>query len=151
MIWNFYLATTRSIAYATIYIIKKCNIIFQKWGGGVKGRLEFFQKFIRFGSGTLPQVISHITNLICNHWRTCIHTHEVACLYFAMSSRTRVSWRVALVQTKRACVISAPKLDRSVDNGGPSCHESSSSSHHSDVPRVEYALLPPSASNRELD
>ena len=40
---------------ATIYIIKICNII-SKNEGGVKGRLEFFQKFIRFGSGILPQV-----------------------------------------------------------------------------------------------
>ena len=35
---------------------KICNIIFQKWGGGVEGRLDFFQKFIRFGSVTLPIV-----------------------------------------------------------------------------------------------
>ena len=33
-----------------------CNIIFQKWGEGVEGRLEFFQKFIRFGSAILPLV-----------------------------------------------------------------------------------------------
>ena len=30
-------------------------MIFRKWGGGgVKGRLELFQKFIRFGRGMLP-------------------------------------------------------------------------------------------------
>ena len=33
---------------------KNCNMIFQKWWGGVKGRLEFFQKIIQFGSQTLP-------------------------------------------------------------------------------------------------
>ena len=31
-------------------------------GGGVKGRLEFFQKFIRFGSGVLPSVGNEIIN-----------------------------------------------------------------------------------------
>ena len=30
------------------------NMIFRKWGGGVKGRLELFRKFIRFGRGMLP-------------------------------------------------------------------------------------------------
>ena len=30
------------------------NIIFRKWGAGVVGRLEFFRKFIWFGSWTLP-------------------------------------------------------------------------------------------------
>ena len=29
-------------------------MIFQKWGGGVKGHLELFRKFIRFGRGMLP-------------------------------------------------------------------------------------------------
>ena len=29
-------------------------MIFRKWGGGVKGRLELFQKFIRFGMAALP-------------------------------------------------------------------------------------------------
>ena len=34
---------------------KICNIIFRKWGGGgVKGRLELFRKFIRFGAVGLP-------------------------------------------------------------------------------------------------
>ena len=33
---------------------KNCYIIFQKWGGGVNGHLEFFRKFIRFGSLTRP-------------------------------------------------------------------------------------------------
>ena len=28
---------------------KNCNITFRKWGGGIKGRLELFRKFIRFG------------------------------------------------------------------------------------------------------
>ena len=34
-----------------------CNIIFRKWGGGVKGRLEFLRKFLRFGSGIHPLVV----------------------------------------------------------------------------------------------
>ena len=33
---------------------KNCNIIFRKWGEGVKGRLEFRRKFIRFCSVTRP-------------------------------------------------------------------------------------------------
>ena len=33
---------------------KNCNITFRKWGGGVKGRLELFRKFIRFGRGKFP-------------------------------------------------------------------------------------------------
>ena len=38
---------------ATISIIKNLQHDFsKKKGGGVKGRLEFFQKFIRIGSGT---------------------------------------------------------------------------------------------------
>ena len=38
---------------------KICNIIFQKWGGGVKGRLEFFRKVIRFGTATRPLSLTH--------------------------------------------------------------------------------------------
>ena len=33
------------------------NMIFRKWGGGVKGRLELFRKFIRFGRATRPLVL----------------------------------------------------------------------------------------------
>ena len=34
---------------------KNCNLIFRKWGeGGIKGRLEFYRKFIRFGTATRP-------------------------------------------------------------------------------------------------
>ena len=33
---------------------KNCNMIFRKWGGGVKCRLKFFRKFIRFGTATRP-------------------------------------------------------------------------------------------------
>ena len=32
-------------------------MIFRKWGGGVKGRLELFRKFIRFGRDRLPLVL----------------------------------------------------------------------------------------------
>ena len=45
---------------------KNCNRIFQKWGGGVKGRLELFRKFILFGTMTchsessLSQSCSHV-------------------------------------------------------------------------------------------
>ena len=38
---------------ATISILKKLQYNFPKMGGD-EGRLEFFQKFIRFGSGILP-------------------------------------------------------------------------------------------------
>ena len=49
---------------ATISIIKKIAYQFFKNEGGVKGRLEFFQKFIRFGSGILPKVqLPHIVLL----------------------------------------------------------------------------------------
>ena len=50
---NWYYLAYASFKNATISITKKCNIIFQNLGG-VKGRLEFFQKFIRFGTGILP-------------------------------------------------------------------------------------------------
>ena len=33
---------------------KKRNIVFRKWGGGVRGRLEVFQKFIESGRDSLP-------------------------------------------------------------------------------------------------
>ena len=33
---------------------KKRNIIFRNEGGGVRGRLEFFRKFIRFGGPRRP-------------------------------------------------------------------------------------------------
>ena len=39
------------------WILEKiCNMIFRKWGGGegVKGRLDLFRKFIRFGRDKLP-------------------------------------------------------------------------------------------------
>ena len=39
--------------YATISVIKKLQYNFPKMGGD-EGRLEFFQKFIRIGSATLP-------------------------------------------------------------------------------------------------
>ena len=41
---------------ATIFIIKDLQYNFPKLRGG---RLDFFQKFIRFGSGTLPLGIPH--------------------------------------------------------------------------------------------
>ena len=41
--------------YATISVIKKLQHNFLKMrGGGVEGRLEFFRKFIRFGTLTRP-------------------------------------------------------------------------------------------------
>ena len=39
---------------AAICMIKNCNIISQNEGGGGKGRLEFFTKFIHFGNVTRP-------------------------------------------------------------------------------------------------
>ena len=58
---NWYqLVLTVTLAYASLH---KCDHIhyknlqynFPKMRGGVKGRLEFFQKFTRFGSGILPE------------------------------------------------------------------------------------------------
>ena len=43
-----------SIGLFRTFSEKNCYIIFRKGGGGVKGRLEFFQKFIRFGTATCP-------------------------------------------------------------------------------------------------
>ena len=44
-----------SCIYATISIIENLQYNFPKMRGvGVEGRFEFFQKFIRFGSRTLP-------------------------------------------------------------------------------------------------
>ena len=34
------------------YCYKICNMIFRKWGGGVKACLELFQKLIHFGVGS---------------------------------------------------------------------------------------------------
>ena len=51
---SYYLALIPLCIYATISIIKNLQHNFPKMRGGVKGRLEFFQKFIRFGSGTPP-------------------------------------------------------------------------------------------------
>ena len=51
---SYYLALMPPCLYATKSIIKKLQHNFPKMRGGVKGCLEFFQKVIRFGSGTLP-------------------------------------------------------------------------------------------------
>ena len=51
---SYYLALIPPCKYATISIKKFATYFFQKWGLGIKGRLEFFQKFICFGRGTLP-------------------------------------------------------------------------------------------------
>ena len=50
---SYYLALIPPCIYSTTSIIKICNIIFWKWGGGgVEGHLEFSRKFIRFDSVT---------------------------------------------------------------------------------------------------
>ena len=51
---SYYLAIIPPCIYATISIINKLQYNFLKMRGGVKGRLEFFRKFIRFGCRTLP-------------------------------------------------------------------------------------------------
>ena len=52
---------------ATISIIKKLQHNFPKMrGGGVKGRLEFFQKIIQFGSGILPKV--QLPHIVLSFW-----------------------------------------------------------------------------------
>ena len=47
---------------ATISIIQSLQHNFPKMRGGgrVNGHLEFFQKFIRFGSGTLPEQSDYV-------------------------------------------------------------------------------------------
>ena len=50
----YYLALISPCIYATMSIIKKLQYNFPKMRGGVEGRLDFFRKFIRFGSVTLP-------------------------------------------------------------------------------------------------
>ena len=53
-IWPSYL-----LAYMQPYPLQKIwKTIFRKWGGWVKGCLEFFRKLIRFGSATLPLYIT---------------------------------------------------------------------------------------------
>ena len=56
MCMHFILSSHQSSSHKCNHIChKKLQCNFQKWGGGgVQGRLEFFQKFIRFGSQTLP-------------------------------------------------------------------------------------------------
>ena len=68
---------------------KNCNMIFPKWGGGVKGRLEFFRKLIRFGGATYPLQHSHntwatTTSLPRSWWQP--HDHNIL-------QRPRLGWR----------------------------------------------------------
>ena len=54
---SYYLALVPPSIYSTISIIYKILWFYnflKMTGGAVKGRLEFFHKFIRFGSGILP-------------------------------------------------------------------------------------------------
>ena len=55
-------------------------------GGGVKGRLEFFQKFIRFGSGILPLI--WFLFFTFSTWFTS-----------AWSSASRWSWVMSVMRT----------------------------------------------------
>ena len=43
---------------------KKEFVFLGIWEGGVKGPLKFFQKFVRFGSRTLPLVVQHPSLLL---------------------------------------------------------------------------------------
>ena len=55
MCMHFILSGSRTSLHIFDHIhYKKLQHNFPKMRGGVKGRLEFFQKIIRFGSGTLP-------------------------------------------------------------------------------------------------
>ena len=47
----------------THFCREKRNMIFRKWGGGVKGRLEIFRKFIRFGGAIRPLPLYCISRL----------------------------------------------------------------------------------------
>ena len=66
---------------AIIYpVIKNCNILFQKWEGGVEGCLDFFQKFIRFGIFTLPSTLGSDVGLT-------IFFSNLSFLYFVVHCR----------------------------------------------------------------
>ena len=47
---------------------KKSQYIFRKRGGGVKGRLEIFRKFIHFGVDRLPLLLSLFSALFFQHF-----------------------------------------------------------------------------------
>ena len=51
-------------------------------------------------------------------------------------------------QTRWAGTMMASKFDLSVESAGPSSHLFSSSSHHSDVSKIEVPVCPPIASSR---
>ena len=50
---------------------KICNMMFRKWEGGVKGRLELFQKFIRCGGAGLPLVKRLMEGVQPKGWASC--------------------------------------------------------------------------------
>ena len=57
------------------------------------------------------------------------------------------AWIVS-VQTRSVGAMIAPKFDLPVESAGPSSQEFSSSSHHSDVSKVEAPFCQPTARRR---
>ena len=58
------------------------------------------------------------------------------------------AWGSISEQTRRGGAMIAAKLDLPLERAGPSPQEFSSSSHHSDVSRVEVPFCPPTARSR---
>ena len=68
-----FIANLRKLTHIYKFSQKKAQCNFQKWGGrgGVKGRLEVFQKNIQFGESSHPLERENWTFAhagFCNHW-----------------------------------------------------------------------------------
>ena len=73
-------------------------MIFRKWGGGVKGRLELFRKFTRFGGGRLPLSAELIATLILFilfiNFSFQFQFHSAWCLHKDTSSCKTTDWKM---------------------------------------------------------
>ena len=65
----------------------------------------------------------------------------------SMGGTEGIVWIVS-AQTTCAGAMSAAKFDLPIESAGPSSQEFSSSSHHSDVSKVEVPFCPPTAKSR---
>ena len=86
-----------------MYSGKKRNMIFRKWGGGgIKGRLELFQKFIRFGRAALPlafQITYQVNFHFCPEQKLGLHYEiNVNCFTPYLSVRWRVEQPVDMLK-----------------------------------------------------
>ena len=98
---SYCLAIIPPYIYATISIKKNCNIILWKWGGKGRARLEFFQKFIPFGSRTLSLHHFHwilTSNYGKNDWH--IHVTSLTNTYNDTDKYIKLLWEM-LVPTLR--------------------------------------------------